>query len=319
MAPSAPVPTSKSSRHRRRRKGRHTIHGLTRRGIKLTPPAGSSIQAVDFTPDNLQEINKHLKDNIQLDLILKFAMDIKEGIFVNSSKVPTSAETACALKHICRLVPTTGVVPIQSAIPTATSYIKVINIPHIPAAPKDWLLTQHAAFQTALHSSPVSSSLNRFIKHAPRFMRTSPHADTCVVWLDITDTVSGSNARTFIGKQIAVGDRSCQIRGPAPRPGSVLCTWCLRWGHHSSGCWSKGIRCSLCGGPHSEASHELSAVAEKKDPTTCYCINCSAAHKSKTTHSATDTLCPFWKNHFDCAWLQHQFKPRLRPQPPHGI
>jgi hypothetical protein len=53
--------------------------------------------------------------------------------------------------------------------------------------------------------------LSRYIKHAPRFMRTSPHADTCVAWVDISDTVSGATAKTLVSKYVAFGDVNCQI------------------------------------------------------------------------------------------------------------
>jgi hypothetical protein len=255
----------------------------------------------------LWDINNHLRDDVSSDIILEHSMDVKAGIFIAASRVPTSSETACVLKHVRRLVTTSGVVPIQAIPVTSTSFLKVIDVPHIPAEPKVWQTTQRAAFQAALRSSPVGASLDKFIKHALRFMRTSPHADTCVAWIDISDSVLGSNARNFIGKQVVIGNRNCQIRGAAPRPGSAQCTRCMRWGHHSTACRSKGIRCPLCGGPHSAASHENSCVVEKKDPATRHCINCSAAKKSKTTHSATDTSCPFWNNRFDHDWLKCQF------------
>jgi hypothetical protein len=68
---------------------------------------------------------------------------------------------------------------------------------------------------------PVGALLNKYIKHAPRFMRISPHADTCVAWIDISASVSGSNARNFIGKQVIIGGCNCQIWGTALRPGSA--------------------------------------------------------------------------------------------------
>jgi hypothetical protein len=341
--PVAPAPAlSRSMRARRRRKGRHTDHGLSRCGVQLFPPAGSSILAVDITPAMLRDINKHLKDDVSSDIVLEYSMDIKTGIFIAASRVPTSAETACVLKHARRLLTVPSIVPIQSAPVTSTSFLKVIDVPHIPAEPKVWKTTQRTAFQVALRASPVGVSLDTFIKHAPCFMRTSRHADTCVAWIDISDSVSGSNARNFIGKQVVIDGRNCQIRGAAPRPGSAQCTRCMKWGHHSTVCRSKGIRCPLCGGPHSAASHENSCVVEKKDPATCRCLNCSAAKKSKTTHSAashenscvvekkdpatcrclncsaakksktthsaTDTSCPFWSNRFDREWLKRQFK-----------
>jgi hypothetical protein len=305
------VPTpalSRSTRARRRRKGQHTDHGLSRCGVQLFPPAGSSILAVDITPAMLRDINKHLKNDVSSDIVLEYSMDIKTGIFIAASRVPTSAETACVLKHARRLLTVPGVVLIQSAPVTSTSFLKVIDVPHIPAEPKVWQTTQRTTFQVALRASPVGVSLDTFIKHAPRFMRTSRHADTCVAWIDISDSVLGSNARNFIGKQVVIGGRNCQIQGAAPRPGSAQCTRCMKWGHHSTVCRSKGIWCPLCGGPHSAACHEDSCVVEKKDPTTRRCLNCSAAKKSKTTHSAMDTLCPFWSNRFDREWLKRQFK-----------
>jgi hypothetical protein len=165
---------------------------------------------------------------------------------------------------------------------------------------------QRSSFYKAIALSPVGSQLNSFIKHAPRFMRTSPHADTCVAWIDIADTVSGANAKTLISKYVAFGERNCQIRGAAPRPGSALCAWCLKWGHHSSICRAKGIRCPHCGGPHSAASHDSAITIKGIDPMIRQCVNCTAAKRIKISHSATDTSCPFWIHRFDRAWLKNQ-------------
>jgi hypothetical protein len=172
--------------------------------------------------------------------------------------------------------------------------------------PREWQLMQRSAFYKAIALSPVGSQLNSFIKHAPRFMRTSPSADTCVAWVDISDTVSGANAKTLISKYVTFGERNCQIRGAAPRPSSALCARCMKWGHHSSICRAKGIRCPHCGGPHSAASHDSLATAKGLDPATRHCVNCTATKRKKNAHSATDTSCPFWEHRFDRAWLKNQ-------------
>jgi hypothetical protein len=227
--PVAPAPSlSLSTRAWRRCRGRHTDHGLSCCGVQLTPPAGSSIRAVDITPAMLRDINNHLRDDVSSDIVLEHSMDVKAGIFIAASCVPTSSEVACVLKHVRRLVTISSVVQIQATPVTSTSFLKIIDVPHIPAKPKVWQMTQRTAFQTALRLSPVGASLDKFIKHALRFMRTSPHADTCVAWIDISDSVLGSNARNFIGKQVVIGNRNCQIRGAAPRPGSAQCTRCIR-------------------------------------------------------------------------------------------
>jgi hypothetical protein len=288
VPPANPLPFL-SLRRRWRRRGKHTAHGPTRRGIKLTPPTGSPIRAASFTAELIREINTHLKDDVKSDVVLESAFDLGGGIFLAANTVRSPSDVACALKHVRRLLPVSGLIPIKADPTTSTSFLKVVDIPLVAAAPREWQLAQRAAFNKALTLSPVGSQLSRFIKHAPRFMRTSPHANTCVVWVDITDTVSGTTARTLISKYVAVSDANCQIRGAAPQPGSALCTRCLKWGHHSSVCRSKDIRCPHCGGPHSAASHDQQATAVNQDPTACRCINCSAAKKSKTAHSATDT------------------------------
>ncbi|KAF7760489.1 hypothetical protein Agabi119p4_11165 [Agaricus bisporus var. burnettii] len=159
----------------------------------------------------------------------------------------------------------------------------------IPAEPKVWQSAQRSAFTNALSISPVGKELSIAIKHAVRFMRTSAHSDTCVAWVDIHDSIAGTLARSYIGKTIVIGGRNCQIRGAAPRPGSALCTRCMRWGHHSLVCRSKGIRCPLCGLPHSEEAHITYCAHSKRDPDARSCVNCSAAGKTKRDHSATDT------------------------------
>ncbi|EKM74216.1 hypothetical protein AGABI1DRAFT_48408 [Agaricus bisporus var. burnettii JB137-S8] len=189
----------------------------------------------------------------------------------------------------------------------STSYLKIVDIPHVPASPKEWATKQHEAFTYALNKSPVGAELAKIIKHKPRFMRASPHSDSCWAWIDIHDTVSGSNARNYISKFISVRGVNCQIKGAKPHSGSVRCARCQRWGHHSDQCRAKCARCPLCGGPHSEANHSKCVDASRVDAR--HCVNCTAAKRpaDKRNHSATDTLCPFWRNRFNRLWLKRQF------------
>jgi hypothetical protein len=314
LKPAAPTadPSSSSSKRRCwRRKGKHTAHSPLRHGIQLTPPAGSSIHANSITPELIQEINTHLRKDVDSDIILESAFDTGTGIFIAASAVPSPSDVACVLKHMRHLLPVSGLVPIK-ADPT-TSYLKVVDVLLVSAEPGAWQLTQRVAFNKALALSPVGSQLSRFTKHAPCFMRTSPCTDTCIAWVDITDTVSGATARTLISKYIAFGNVNCQIRGAAPWPGSALCTWCLKWGHHSSVCRSKGIRCPHCSGPHSAASHDSHAVVTNQDPAARHCVNCSAAKKSKTDHSTMGTTCLFWTHRFDRDWLKRQRVTKKQP------
>jgi hypothetical protein len=149
----------KHNKHHKGRK-RHTNHGLSHCGVQLTPLAGSNIRAIDITPDMLRDINKHLKDNIASDIILEYSMDVKVGIFISATRIPSASETTCMIKHVHRLVTIPGILPIQSTAITLTTYLKVIDVPHIPAKPRVWLTTQRATFTTALCSSPIGLDLS---------------------------------------------------------------------------------------------------------------------------------------------------------------
>ncbi|KAF7759976.1 hypothetical protein Agabi119p4_11671 [Agaricus bisporus var. burnettii] len=293
-APSAP---------RKRRQGKHTAHGASRCAIILTPPADSPVTAASFTPEVINNLNRLLKS----DVILTHASVEGNGICIAASCVPSPAEIAFVLKHVRRIFLSPNI-PIGHSPITSTSYLKIVDIPHVPASSKEWALKQHEAFTSALNKSPVGASLAKLIKHKPRFMRASPHSDSCWAWVDIHDTVSGSNARTYISKFVSIGGTNCQIKGARPHSGSVHCARCQRWGHHSDQCRAKCARCSLCSGPHSEANHFKCVDAKRVDVRQC--ANCTAAKRpaDKRSHSSTDAkVCPFWKNRFDRAWLKRQF------------
>ncbi|KAF7783090.1 hypothetical protein Agabi119p4_2466 [Agaricus bisporus var. burnettii] len=120
-APVAIAPTTPASKPSgKKRRARHTCHGASRRGVFLTPPAGSSIRANHISPAMLAEINTHLKNDVSSDVILEHSEDSGSGIFIAASRVLNSSETACVLKHIRRLVTVAGVVPIKSTPVTST-------------------------------------------------------------------------------------------------------------------------------------------------------------------------------------------------------
>ncbi|KAF7783071.1 hypothetical protein Agabi119p4_2447 [Agaricus bisporus var. burnettii] len=217
-APSAPC---------KRRQGKHTSHGASRRAIILTPPADSPVTAASFTPKVINNLNQLIKKDIKSDIVLTHASVEGNSICIAASCVPSPAKISFVLKHVWRIFPSPNV-PITHSPITSTSYLKIVDIPHVPASSKEWALKQHEAFMSALNKSPVSASLAKSIKYKPRFMRASPHSDSCWAWVDIHDTVSGSNARLYISKFISIGGVNCQIKGARPHSGSVHCTRCQR-------------------------------------------------------------------------------------------
>ncbi|KAF7768452.1 hypothetical protein Agabi119p4_7695 [Agaricus bisporus var. burnettii] len=224
------------------------------------------------------------------------------SVYLAATHVPTEAITAFVLKHICKCWPSLQA-PATSEPITSMSHLKVVDVPHIKADPKEWYAKQNEVFINALKVSPVGAELTKLIKHKPHFMRTSPHSDSCWAWVDIHNTVSGACARAFIDKVVCVSGVNCQILGAKPHSGSVLCTRCQCWGHHHQQCHAKSACCSLCGGPHRAANHTTSVAANCVD--VHQCVNCTASGRpaDRRHHAAMDPKCPFWQHCFDRAWL----------------
>jgi hypothetical protein len=287
---------------------------MTRKGLYLAPPAGSSCSATAFTSEVLSDLNTLIETDLNTkDLVLISSHDLGGGIFIDTSRVPTSAETAFVLKHIRRLFPSPQGVSIDAIKPSATSYLKLVDVPISPGLPKEWARLTSEVLKSALAISPAGIIIAANIKHRPRIMRVSAHSDSCIAWIDIHDSQNGATAAQLIGKHVRVGNSTCRITGAKPHPGSVVCTRCNRWGHHFTQCRSQSVRCALCGGPHCEANHTTMVKVDRVDHR--HCLNCSSANRlrasdkrRKTNHTAMDPKCPFWRNRFDRDWLKRQFK-----------
>jgi hypothetical protein len=227
---------------------------------------------------------------------------------METNSTPTSAEMAFVLKRICHLYPVKegNTSPVATITPSSTSFIKIINVPIKPDLEKKvWAIEMQATLCKELEKSLVGKLLAKNIKHIPCIMRNSPHTDSCTAWVDIHDTMSGTNAAALIGKFIYFGDIPCRIIGVKPHPGSLQCTQCQKWGHHSNQCHSQSVHCALCGGPHSQDNH-LTFIKVKPDD--YHCVNCMSSKCAKNNHASMDHKCLFWEHRFDCDWLKCQFK-----------
>jgi hypothetical protein len=287
--------------------GKHTVHGPSRRGIIITPPGKMILRASSFDPVLLNKINILLDKDLKVsDLHLTASFDAGPSVFIDTTRVPTTAETAFVLKHVrAHFELPEGAKPITITPPKSTSYLKIVDIPITDPKSKLWLQPTWDLLEASLQASPVGSSILDILARVPRIMRVSPHSDTCIAWVDIDDSVLGTSAKKFIGKFISVSGVNCRISGARPHSGSIMCTWCQQWGHHHSKCRREGVRCPLCGGPHLESSHATLVDAAKVDAR--HCVNCSASKKKKRDHSALDRKCPFWEHRYDREWLQKQF------------
>jgi hypothetical protein len=186
------------------------------------------LRASSFDPVLLNKINILLaKDLKVLDLMITASFDSGPSVFLDTTRVPSAAETAFVLKHVHNHFELPeGSKPITTTPSKLTSYLKVVNIPIMDPKSKLWLQPTRDLLKVSLRALPVGSSVLDILSRIPCIMRASPHSDTCIAWIDIEDSISGTSAKKFIGKFITVSGVNCRMSRARPHSSSIMCTRC---------------------------------------------------------------------------------------------
>ena len=76
-----------------------------------------------------------------------------------------------------------------------------------------------------------------------------------IVWIDIWDIQSGSNAKMLINRCFNIGRYIITIWEANMNPGIPQCKNCWKWGHVTFSCRIQGSKCIKCNGPHKSKNH----------------------------------------------------------------
>ena len=138
-----------------------------------------------------------------------------------------------------------------------------------------------------------------------------------IIWIDIWDTQSGSNAKKVINQWFNIGSFITTVRRANMNPGVPQCKNCWKWGHIAEVCYIQGSKCVRCNGSHLTEHHHhftwcckannkinLPRLETKKGepcPHMFKCLNC------KSDYQADSYECPFWKHHFNKEWHMKEY------------
>ena len=169
QAPAVSVRTPHAKTPVRRKQGKHTVHGPSRRGIIISPPRNVRLGAHKFKVEFINKLNNLLLTDLKVDdLLIEHAAEHGISTFLATTRVPTPAECAFVLKHVRAHFVVEGKEnsgPITLSTPMSTSYLKIVDVPITDPKSKDWLKATNAALSEAMLASPVGSSLADIIKH----------------------------------------------------------------------------------------------------------------------------------------------------------
>ena len=146
----------------------------------------------------------------------------------------------------------------------------------------------------------------------PRVIKVLPKSNISIVWIDIWDVQSGSNAKMLINRCFNAGSYIATIWGANMKPGVLQCKNCWKWGHTTFSCRIQGSKYVKCNRLHKSEHHQefswcckandninLPRLETKKGescPHTFKCSNCQGDHQVDSNQ------CPFWRHRFNREW-----------------
>ena len=143
----------------------------------------------------------------------------------------------------------------------------------------------------------------------PRVIKVFSKSNISIVWIDIWNVQSGSNAKMLINKCFNVGRYIAIIRGANMNSGVPQCKNCWKWGYAIFSCKIQGSKCVKCNGSHKLENHcefewcckannkinppRLETKKGKPCPHSFKCSNCQGDHQVDLN------LCLFWRHRFN--------------------
>ena len=138
-----------------------------------------------------------------------------------------------------------------------------------------------------------------------------------IVWIDIWDVQSGSNAKMLINRCFNVGKYIVTIQEANMNLGIPQCKNCWKWGHVTFLCRIQDAKCIKYNGPYKSENHHkfrwcckvnkkmnpprLEIKKGKPCPYSFKCSNCQRDHQADSNQYL------FWRYCFNREWQQKKY------------
>ena len=163
---------------------------------------------------NLNRLLHNAKSEVLTDYIRADTL----GITIVTSKVTQQSDIAIINNYVKSLNDINSLQVDEPYLPKSKSYLKIIGIPFFPHANSQERLTLND-IEVILKQNHIFNNISLAFK--PRVIKVSPKSDMSIVWLDIWNIQSSSNAKTLINRCFNVGNYIAMIQDANMNP-SVL-------------------------------------------------------------------------------------------------
>ena len=261
----------------------------------------------------MANINR-LLHNAKSDVLVNYIRSDPTGVTIITNKVSQQSDMSIIDQYVKNSNDINSLQVEEPCLPKSKFYLKIIGISYFPHANSQEKLTLND-IKLILKQNHIFDNISLTSK--PRVIKVSLKSDMSIVWIDIWDVQSRSNAKMLINRCFNVGRYIATIQGANMNPGILQCKNCWKWGHATFLCRVQGSKCIKCNGPHKSEHHRefgwcckvntkinLPRSETKKGelcPHSFKCLNYQGDHQ------ADSNLCPFWRYKFNREWHHKKY------------
>jgi len=244
--------------------------------------------------------------NAKSDVLVDYIQSDPTDVIIITNKVLQQSDMSIIDQYIKNSNDINSLQVEEPCLPKSKSYLKIIGI----------LFFSHVNSQEKLTLNDIEMFLkqnhifdNISLASKPRVIKVSLKSDMSIVWIDIWDVQSSSNAKMLINRYFNVGSYITTIQEANMNPGIPQCKNCWKWGHATFLCRVQGSKCIKCNGPHKSEHHQelgwcckanakinLPRLETKKVEPCSYMFKCSNCCGD---YQADSNQCPFWRHRFN--------------------
>ena len=175
-----------------------TTKGPSRKQVIIPMAKSNAELIVILAHQHIANINKCLK-NIKSDIIADFIWVTNERVSITINKLANPSDLTTVKKYIKSISNINSDLIESPYLPKSKLYLKILRLPYII---EDGIITLDIVKGVL---KDVYLFKNIILVSKPHIIKASPKLDIMVVWMDIWDSQSGSEARNIINWWFNIG------------------------------------------------------------------------------------------------------------------
>ena len=227
-----------------------TMKGLSYKQVIMLMNSKLSKKSIKNSSIHVVNINRALK-SIQSNTIADFIWAEDKEIVITTNNVSSNTDLQEIEKYIKNSLSSDTEWISSPRLPQSKSYLKIVGIPY-----------NNESSNTRISSDDIECILksnyifnNIVLASKPHIIKVSPKSNMAIIWINIWDTQSSSNAKKIINRYFNVGSLITTVHGTNMNPGVLQCKNCWKWGHTARVCHIQGSKCIKYNRPHLTEHH----------------------------------------------------------------